>query len=208
MDLESESSALEASVEVNGLIGNVETIDDDKVVSASATVEAEIDEKTTTDLDKPFNSPVEPISKGFGLRKWRRRRIRRDIVKDDTSVNIKVRKRVLSGAADPDAKQMHFSGPDVEQDSLGSVGSVNNMVGFAESSHGPGLAFAAGVDSDNSEDRSSSMSSTAASGPKVRCDKKMGHSWDKERAKHLGGKSVISWGEQRKIRVENGDKGR
>lgn len=86
-----------------------------------------------------------------------------------------------------------FPGPDVEQDSLGSVGSVNNMVGFAiaESSHGPGLAFSAGVDSDNSEDLSSSMSLTAASGPKVRYDRKMGHSWDKQRAKHLGGKSRV-----------------
>lgn len=110
MDLESESSALEVS-----LISKVESIDDGKLVSASASVEAEIDEKTTTELDKRLHSPVEtspPIPKGFGLRKWKRR-IRRDVVKDGSSVNIensKVMKRVLSGVADPDAKQMHFSG--------------------------------------------------------------------------------------------------
>lgn len=211
MDLDSESSVLE-SVEDNGLIGEVETIGD-KLVSASTTVVVEADKD-----DKPSDSPVEtspPISKGFGLRKWRRRRIRRDIVKDDTSVsmeNSKILKRVLSGAADSHAKQMHFPGPDVKQDSLGSVGSVNNnnMVGFAiaGSSHGDGLAYSAGVDSDNSEDRSS-KSSTAASGPKVRYERATGHSWDKQRAKHLGGKSVISSGDsgqQRKSRVENSKK--
>lgn len=188
MDLESESSVLESVEDNDGLICEVETIEE-KLVSASTTVET---------------SP--PISKGFGLRKWRRR-IRRDLVKD-TSVNLeksKVLKRVLSGPVDPQAKHMHFPEDDVKQDSVGSVGSVNSVVGFAiaGSSHGPGLAFVAGMDSDNSEDRSS-KSSTAARGPKV-----MSHSWDKHRAKYLSGKSVISSGgssKQRKSSVEKSKK--
>ncbi|AED96735.1 WPP domain-interacting protein 2 [Arabidopsis thaliana] len=173
MDLESESSVLESVEDNNGLIG---------------------------DLDKELNSPVETsplISKGFGLRKWKRR-LRRDLVKDDTSVsmeNSKALKRVLSGLVDPNAKQMHLPGPEVRQDSVGSVGSVNSVVGFVMGgeSYGNGLAFAAGVDSDNSEDRSSTMS----------------HSWDKHRGKVSGGKSVISSGDssqQRKSSVEKSNK--
>ncbi|KAG7538128.1 hypothetical protein ISN44_As13g019430 [Arabidopsis suecica] len=203
MDLESESSVLESVEDNNGLIGEVETIGD-KLVSASS-----------TDLDKESNSLVETsplISKGFGLRKWKRR-IRRDLVKDDTSVNMensKVLKRVLSGLVDPNAKQMHLPGPDDRQDSVGSVGSVNSVVGFAigGDGHGNGLAFAAGVDSDNSEDRSS-KSSTAASGLKVRYESTVGHSWDKHRGKYSGGKSVISLGDssqQRKSNVEKSKK--
>ncbi|CAH2069776.1 unnamed protein product [Thlaspi arvense] len=197
MDLESESSALE-SVEDSGLSCEVETLGD-KVVVEEAKDEMSI---------KPSKSPVEtspPLSKGYGLRKWRRRRrIRRDLAKDDTSVNMdtsKVMKRVLSGAADPQAKQIHFPGPDVSQDSLGSVGSVNNMGGFAVggSSHGPGLAFSARVDSDNSEDRSS-KSSTAASGPKVRYERTMSRSWEKQRGKCLGGKSIVE--KSKKLRGE------
>ncbi|EOA13180.1 hypothetical protein CARUB_v10026207mg [Capsella rubella] len=105
---------------------------------------------------------------------------------------------------------MHFPGPDDGQDSLGSVGSVNSVVGLDmdESSHGNGLAFAAGFDSDNSEDRSS-KSSTAASGPKVRYERKMGQSWDKQRAKYKGGKNVVSSGDsgqRRKSSVEKSNK--
>ncbi|ESQ42817.1 hypothetical protein EUTSA_v10013313mg [Eutrema salsugineum] len=161
MDLESESSALE-SVEDNGLINEVETLGD-KLVSAS-----------TADNDKQSNPPVEtspPISKGFGLRKWRRRKVRRDLVKDNTSVNME------------NSKVMKRS----------------------ESSHGPSLAFSAGMDSDNSEDRSS-KSSTAASGSKVRYERKTGHSWGKQSAKY---KSVISLGDSgqpRKSSVEKSKK--
>lgn len=202
MDLEGESSVLESVGDNNGLIGEVETIGD-KLVSADK-------DEETLDFDKHLCSPVETsplISKGFGLRKWKRR-IRRDLV-NDTSVsldNSKALKRVFSGAAEPNVKHMHFPVPDDRQDSLGSVGSVNSVVGFeiAGSSHANGLAFAAGFDSDNSEDWSS-KSSTAASGPKFRSERTMSHSWDKQRTKYLGGKSVISLGDssqQRKSSVE------
>ncbi|XP_010450783.1 PREDICTED: WPP domain-interacting protein 2-like isoform X1 [Camelina sativa] len=189
MDLESESSGLESVEDNNGLIGEVETIGDNKLVSSS-----------TTDLDEQLISRAETsplVLKGFGLRKWKRR-VRSDLVKD-TSVsfeNSKALKRVLSGAIDPNAKHMHFPGPDDGQDSLGSVGSVDSVVGFhiAGSSHGIGLAFAAGFDSDNSEDRSSKSSTTGI---------------NFSRAKYLGGKSVVSSGDsgqQRKSSVETGKK--
>ncbi|KAH7574738.1 hypothetical protein JRO89_XS03G0337700 [Xanthoceras sorbifolium] len=142
-----------------------------------------------------------PATKGYGLKKWRR--IKRDVVKDaGPSVDSsKVLKRGLSGAANPN-KPLHMSPVDIRQNSEGSVGStnvVNNvgaMDGFAvrgssvDSRFAVGSAFAAGTDSENSEDRSS-KSSTAASAPRMRYELPavMGNARERNRTKNLSGKS-------------------
>ncbi|ESQ54633.1 hypothetical protein EUTSA_v10024990mg [Eutrema salsugineum] len=218
MDLESESSALE-SVDDNGLIqqSSINTGDDGrsldngsfsdesvKLVTASTATTSE--NETSVELAKPvnFDSPggaYSPVSKGRGLRKWRR--LRRDLVKD-TSANMensKVLKRGLSGSAHSHGKQMQFQSPEAEQDSQGSVGSVNmlrNVVdGFEilrtgyDSRFMAGVGFSAGMDLEKDDDRSS-KSSTAARAPKViRYEKPM-----------------ISSGQRGKIRVENSKKHR
>lgn len=213
MDLESESSALE-SVDDNGLIQqSASNVADDgrsldngscsdesvKLVSTSKSVEI--------DKQRNFDSPggggsYTPVLKGQGLRKWRR--IRRDLVKD-TSANIensKALKRVLSAVGHSHGKQMQFQSPEVEQESQGSVGSVNMLKstgdGFDilgstgyDSRFVAGIGFSAGMDLEIDDDRSS-KSSTAARAPKViRYEKPM-----------------ISSGQGGKIRVENSKKQR
>uniref|UniRef100_A0A6N2L000 WPP domain-containing protein n=1 Tax=Salix viminalis TaxID=40686 RepID=A0A6N2L000_SALVM len=164
-----------------------------------------------------------PPTKGFGLKKWRR--IRRDVVKDASADadNSKVLKRVFSGAVNP-AKQINLNPVEVLQNSDGSVGSANLFrnvaLGDAFVTHGSSLesrfvvesAFPAGMDSENSEDRSS-KSSTAASAPRVRHDLPTvsGYSWDRNRVKSLSGKGVGSSSQrvqQGKEWVENGKKPR
>ncbi|KAG5255514.1 WPP domain-interacting protein [Salix suchowensis] len=164
-----------------------------------------------------------PPTKGFGLKKWRR--IRRDVVKDASADadNSKVLKRVFSGAVNP-AKQINLNPVEVLQNSDGSVGSANLFrnvaLGDAFVTHGSSLesrfvvesAFPAGMDSENSEDRSS-KSSTAASAPRVRHDLHTvsGYSWDRNRVKSLSGKGVGSSAQrvqQGKEWVENGKKPR
>ncbi|KAJ6422932.1 hypothetical protein OIU84_023965 [Salix udensis] len=164
-----------------------------------------------------------PPTKGFGLKKWRR--IRRDVVKDASADadNSKVLKRVFSGAVNP-AKQINLNPVEVLQNSDGSVGSANLFrnvaLGDAFVTHGSSLesrfvvesAFPAGMDSENSEDRSS-KSSTAASAPRVRHDLPTvsGYSWDRNRVKSLSGKGVGSSAQrvqQGKEWVENGKKPR
>ncbi|CAK7323896.1 unnamed protein product [Dovyalis caffra] len=161
-----------------------------------------------------------PVTKGFGLKKWRR--IRRDVVKDASASadNSKVLKRVFSGAVNP-AKPTNLMPVEVMQNSEGSVGSANLFRNVAlgdafvtrgsslESRFAVASAFAAGTDSENSEDRSS-KSSTAASAPRVRHDLSAvsGYARDKNRVKNLGGKSVGSSAQQGKGWVENSKKPR
>ncbi|EOA16497.1 hypothetical protein CARUB_v10004655mg [Capsella rubella] len=215
MDLESESSALE-SVDDNGLIqqsaSNVADDDgrsfdngsfsDDSVKLVSTSTCVEIGNKPVN-FDSPgAGGSFSPVSKGQGLRKWRR--IRRDLVKD-TSANMdnsKVLKKRLSGVAHSHGKQMLFQSPEVEQGSQGSVGSVNMMKstgdGFdilGSTSYDSGfvaaIGFSAGMDLEKDDDRSS-KSSTAARAPKViRYEKPM-----------------ISSGQRGNIRVENSKKHR
>lgn len=192
MDLESESSALE-SIGDNGLIqqASINTAaaaadddDDDngrsldqgsfsddsvKLVSTRSGGENE----TSVELDKALNfgscSPV--LSKGRGLRKWRR--IRRDLVKDTSGnmENSKVLKRGLSGSAahSHGNKQMLFQSPELEQESQGSVGSVNMLKsdgfemlrsGFDDARFMAGIGFSAGVDGIGKDDDRSSKSPT------------------------------------------------
>uniref|UniRef100_A0A6M2EF68 WPP domain-containing protein n=1 Tax=Populus davidiana TaxID=266767 RepID=A0A6M2EF68_9ROSI len=164
-----------------------------------------------------------PPTKGFGLKKWRR--IRRDVVKDASpdADNSKVLKRVFSGAVNQ-AEPTKLKPVEVMQNSDGSFGSANLFrnvaLGDAFVTRGSSLesifmvasAFAAGMDSENSEDRSS-KSSTAASAPRVRHDLPAvsGYARDKNRVKSLSGKGVGSSAQQvqqGKGWVENGKKPR
>ena len=164
-----------------------------------------------------------PPTKGFGLKKWRR--IRRDVVKDASvdADNSKVLKRVFSGAVNP-AEPTNLKPVEVMQNSDGSFGSANLFrnvaLGDAFVTRGSSLesrfmvasAFTAGMDSENSEDRSS-KSSTAASAPRVRHDLPAvsGYARDKNRVKSLSGKGVGSSAQQvqqGKGWVENGKKPR
>ncbi|KAJ4849259.1 hypothetical protein Tsubulata_012953 [Turnera subulata] len=147
-----------------------------------------------------------PAAKGFGLKRWRR--IRRDVVKETTanSDSSKALKRVLPSAVNP-SKSTHLSPVEIKQDSeQGSVGSVNmiksNAVvadGFAnrgsslESRLVAAPVFAAGTDSENSEDHSS-KSSTAASAPRMRYDLPAvaGYAHQMNRTKILNGNGVGS----------------
>ncbi|KAJ6753270.1 WPP DOMAIN-INTERACTING PROTEIN 2 [Salix purpurea] len=237
MDLESESSALE-SVEDNELTTTIPTITpdcasnhgdgdgdgDNSKINANGSCSNGIihdmgtngnDDTNTLPHDGEFKEGVgieqvgnsgkspsstaispavgSPPTKGFGLKKWRR--IRRDVVKDASADadNSKVLKRVFSrNVALGDAFVTHGS-------SLESRFVVES-------------AFPAGMDSENSEDRSS-KSSTAASAPRVRHDLHTvsGYSWDRNRVKSLSGKGVGSSAQrvqQGKEWVENGKKPR
>ncbi|KAM4102455.1 hypothetical protein ACJW30_06G001300 [Castanea mollissima] len=178
--------------------------------------------------EQPVNSPPldakspgggsPPTTKGYGLKKWRR--IRREFAKDvspsiDTS---KILKRGLSGAANP-TKAQHIP-IEIKQNSEGSVGSANvfRTDGFAtlgstsDSRFAAGAAFAAGTDSENSEDRSS-KSSTAASVPKMKYDLPavLGHPREKNRMKNISGKSSGNSpqkSQQGKGRIEGSKKAR
>ncbi|KAF8113964.1 hypothetical protein N665_0043s0037 [Sinapis alba] len=189
MDLESESSALE-SVGDNGLIqqasintaaddNNVRSLDhgsfsDDSVKLVST---RSGDNEAAAEAVKALNfGSSSPVSKGRGLRKWRR--IRRDLVKDTSGnmENSKVLKRGLSGSAAHHShgnKQMLFQPPETEQESQGSVGSVNVLKscrggdgfemlgsGFNDAKFMAGIGFSAGVVGLGKDDDRSSKSST------------------------------------------------
>uniref|UniRef100_A0A1J3ILQ2 WPP domain-interacting protein 1 n=1 Tax=Noccaea caerulescens TaxID=107243 RepID=A0A1J3ILQ2_NOCCA len=216
MDLESESSALE-SVDDNGLIQQSSTnvADDDgrsldngsfsdesvKLVSTSSPGRSE--NETSVEIGKPMNfDSYSPVSKGRGLRKWRR--IRRDLVKDTPAnmENSKVLKRGLSGSAHSLGKQMQFQSPEVEQESQGSVGSVNMFKtsgdGFEifgsgyDSRFVAGVGFSAGVYSEKDDDRSSKSSTAARATKAIRYEKPV----------------MISSGQRGKSPVENSKKHR
>ncbi|KAJ7961011.1 WPP domain-interacting protein [Quillaja saponaria] len=140
-----------------------------------------------------------PITKGYGLKKWRR--IRRGIAKDEDTFVVdtsKILKRGLSGSANSPKFPL-----EVKQNSQGSIGSANlfKNVGSvdvfpihgstSESTFAVGSAFAAGTDSENSEDQSS-KSSTAASAPKLTYDLPvvMRSVWEKSRMRNTSAKSL------------------
>ncbi|XP_016509022.2 WPP domain-interacting protein 1 [Nicotiana tabacum] len=154
-------------------------------------------------VDSPPPVKSSPISKGFGLKKWRR--IRRESNKDgDSNTDSgKLLKRGLSNAAANSAKPVHLSAGAI-QNSDGSVSSTNALLrspGVLVDAFGvigdPGLAdrpliFGA-TDSENSEDRSS-RSSTAASAPKARYESPVvyGYVPDKNGQMSLSGKKMSS----------------
>lgn len=214
MDFESERSAHE-SVEDNEVVsqGTVSHVNDDISVKINGSYANElvssdncnanvvpVDCKETGDQGLAMKSPTgasPPMTKGYGLKKWRR--IKRDFVKDaGPSVDSsKVLKRGLTGAVNPTTPLA-----DNWQNSKASVGSANALKtmggvdGFAthgsssDSRFAVGSAFAAGTDSENSEDRSS-KSSTAASAPKLRYELPAASAYVRERnrMKNLSGKS-------------------
>ncbi|OIS99161.1 PREDICTED: WPP domain-interacting protein 1-like [Nicotiana attenuata] len=154
-------------------------------------------------VDSPPPMKSSPITKGFGLKKWRR--IRRESHKDgDSNTDSgKLLKRGLSNAAANSVKPVHLSAGAI-QNSDGSVSSTNALLrspGVLVDAFGvigdPGLAdrpliFGA-TDSENSEDRSS-RSSTAASAPKARYESPVvyGYVPDKNGQMSLSGKNVSS----------------
>lgn len=161
-------------------------------------------EQRLSSLSPAMKSPSggsPPTTKGYGLRKWRR--IKRDVVKDaGPSVDSsKILKRGLSGSVNP-TNPLRMSSAEIRQNSDGSVGSANVVKnvgvvdGFAtrasslDSRFAVGSAFAAGTDSENSEDRSS-KSSTAASAPKLKYElpAASGYVRERNRMKNLSGKS-------------------
>ncbi|XP_059666610.1 WPP domain-interacting protein 1-like [Cornus florida] len=142
--------------------------------------------------------------KGYGLKKWRR--IKREFSKDgspDIDTN-KILKRGLSSAVMNSTKPKNFS-VETKQKSEGSVSSTNAVVkspgttvdGFSmlgrnlDTGLEVGPTFAAGTDSENSEDRSS-KSSTAASAPKLRSEipAVVGFARDNNRMRSLRGKNI------------------
>ncbi|KDP36312.1 hypothetical protein JCGZ_09527 [Jatropha curcas] len=173
------------------------------------------------------NSPVvgsPSITKGYGLRKWRR--IKRDVIKDgSTTADIsKVLKRGLSISGNPN-KPTNLMPAEIKQNSDGSSGSANMLrnAGVLDglAAHASSLetrfavssAFPLGTDSENSEDRSS-KSSTAASVPRLRYDLPTvsGYVREKNKIKNLSGKNVVGSSTQRvqqgKGRVESSKKPR
>ncbi|KAM0995735.1 hypothetical protein ACFX2C_005830 [Malus domestica] len=166
-----------------------------------------------------------PTVKGRGLRKWRR--IKRNFAKGDKDNAVddssKVLKRGLSGNGSP-VKSKNSPIEIRHNTREGSVGSVNMLRnvgvvdGFAipgsssDSRFSVGTAFAAGADSENSEDRSS-KSSTAASVPKPKFELPAAfvHARDKSKMKSTSGKSVSNSAQraqQGKTRVESSKKHR
>ncbi|XWS11451.1 hypothetical protein CRYUN_Cryun38cG0084000 [Craigia yunnanensis] len=151
---------------------------------------------------KSPGGPSPSITKGYGLKKWRR--IKRDFVKDPTATmdSSKILKRGLPGSANP-TKPQHMASPEIKQNSEPPVGPVNMLKntsvahGFtmrspiSDSRIAVGVAISAATDSENSEDRSS-KSSTAASMPKVRYDLSavLGYVHEKNQMKNLSGKTL------------------
>lgn len=165
-----------------------------------------------------------PTVKGHGLKKWKR--IKRNFPRDDSDNAVddssKVLKRGLSGNGNP--VKSKNSPREINHNSEGSVGSVNMLRnvgvvdGFAihgsssDSRFAVGSAFAAGADSENSEDRSS-KSSTAASVPKANYELPavLGHAREKNRMKSTGGKSLNSSAQraqQGRVQIESSKKHR
>lgn len=163
----------------------------------------------------PSTGVSPPTTKGYGLKKWRR--IRRDIQKDSSAItdSNKVMKRVLPFPTSPN-KTFHSS-----EALVGPMSRMRND-GMADGSAAPESSsssrfaaaptFAAGADSDNSEDRSS-KSSTAASVPKFRFELPSGSRYpsEKTRIKNVTVKNLSGSGkgfQQGKGRVESSKKQR
>lgn len=247
MDFESECSALESvednevnqeaipfddvsRIRTNGTCANdadqscaAESAFDDIVSISPAAKGKDLSGEAVNSPPSVTQSPLDipsPVTKGHGLKKWKR--LPRDIVKDKNSNDDanKILKRALSTSGNPIKPQL--SPTENKQNNEGSVGSVNplrNIGNFdglvfhgssSNSRFAMGSAF--GTDSENSEDRSS-KSSTAASAPKVRYDLNtvLGHVREKNRVKSISGKSTGGSGQkgqQGKGRVEGSKKAR
>lgn len=141
-------------------------------------------------------------TKGYGLRKWRR--LKREVVKDANASadNSKILKRGLSTSG---TRPANLLSAEIKQSNEVSTGSANVLKNIGvidglairgpslESRFAMGSAFSLGIDSENSDDRSS-KSSTAASAPRLRHDLPavLGYMRERNRIKNLSGKSVSS----------------
>lgn len=188
--------ASESKVQANGSHG-VGNSDRDELNLKEADVELKPDVSTT---------PT-PTRKGFGLKKWRR--IKRDANRDgDSGTDV-----VAAVVAQDSPREVSSNPSKRAQKSEGSVSSVNAVVrnfdGSAlldESSLGLSPSFAAGTDSENSEDRSS-KSSTAASAPRMRYEIPVigGFPRDKSKISSYNGKNLthaVQYGQHGKGRIE------
>ncbi|KAG1327355.1 WPP domain-interacting protein 1 [Cocos nucifera] len=154
-------------------------------------------------------------TKGYGLKKWRR--IRRDLNKDGTtgadSAQILKRRLPLVETQKPRDENKHKS--DGEGEGEGSVASVESRnargspLAVAGSTLDPELGllvaatgFSIGMDSENSEDRSS-KSSTAASAPRLRHEA-VGFGRERGRVKNFGGRGSGNVVQQRGQRGRGG----
>ncbi|KAG5546779.1 hypothetical protein RHGRI_018825 [Rhododendron griersonianum] len=157
---------------------------------------------------KPSEGSSPPAAtKGYGLKKWRR--IRREFSKDGSG-NLdpsKILKRGLSASMANSVRPQELS-IETRRKSDSSLSSakavVKNLgVGSSLESRWPGGPnFAAGTDSENSEDRSS-KSSTTASVPKSRYEIPLlvGNARDKNRMNGFSGKNAVD-------SVQSGEKGK
>ncbi|KAJ9187133.1 hypothetical protein P3X46_002625 [Hevea brasiliensis] len=195
----------------------------DGLVKEGAGIEQLENENSVNSQPLTAKSPImgsPTMTKGYGLRKWRR--LKREVVKDANASadNSKVLKRGLSSSG---TKLTNLLPAVIKQNSEGSTGSANVLRnagvidGLAtrgpclESSFAVGSAFVLGIDSENSEDRSS-KSSTAASAPRLRYDLPAVLGYMRERNRiNLSRKSVASSIQQvslGKVRAESSKKPR
>ncbi|KAL0353439.1 UNVERIFIED_CONTAM: WPP domain-interacting protein 2 [Sesamum angustifolium] len=230
MDLESECSVL-GSVEDNEEItndsvsGNLENFGESKVqINGTCSVENNDNDELFPEVEQkeaevsPSPTTTTTTRKGYGLKKWRR--IKRDAIKggDSSIATSKMMTQDLPYSGPNSSKRVQVYA-ERKQKSDGSVSSTNalvrNLDGFAqldESGLGLGPPFAAGTDSENSEDQSS-KSSTAASAPRMKYEKPVvvGFPHDKGRMRSLSGKNLthsVQRGQQGKGRIESTKKAR
>ncbi|KAK4398694.1 WPP domain-interacting protein 2 [Sesamum angolense] len=214
----------ESKVQTNGTC-SVENNDNDELFPEVEQKEAEVLESVSlrpVDLEAEVSpSPTTTTTttrKGYGLKKWRR--IKRDAIKggDSSIATSKMMTQDLPYSGPNSSKRVQVYA-ERKQKSDGSVSSTNalvrNLDGFAqldESGLGLGPPFAAGTDSENSEDQSS-KSSTAASAPRMKYEKPVvvGFPRDKGRMRSLSGKNLthsVQRGQQGKGRIESTKKAR
>ncbi|XP_008805520.2 WPP domain-interacting protein 1-like [Phoenix dactylifera] len=154
-------------------------------------------------------------TKGYGLKKWRR--IRRDLNKDGTTGadSAQILKRRLPLVETQKARDEHKQKSDGEDEGEGSVASMESRnargspLAVAGGTLDPELGllvaaggFSIGMDSENSEDRSS-KSSTAASAPRLRHEA-VGFGRERGKVKNFGGRGSGNVVQQRGQRGRGG----
>ncbi|KAL0443204.1 UNVERIFIED_CONTAM: WPP domain-interacting protein 2 [Sesamum latifolium] len=211
---------VESKVQINGSC-SVENNDDNELFPEVEQKEAEVLESVSlppVDLKTEVSPSPTTMRKGYGLKKWRR--IKRDANKGgDSSIATSKMMTQDSPYSGPNSSKRVQVYAERKQKSDGSVSSTNALVksldGFAQlddSGLGLGQPFAAGTDSENSEDQSS-RSSTAASAPRMKYEKPVvvGFPRDKGRMRSLSGKNLthsVQRGQQGKGRIESTKKAR
>jgi hypothetical protein len=215
MDLESESVEENEVVTPETLSNGSESKIENNSNENNNNEQVDAAPKTETDkVEEPRNSPSQSrcassdsspsagAVKGFGLKKWRR--IKREVNHEDstnTDTGKILHKRGFTNPQPTKSGKPINSNTETRQKSEGSVSSTNALLKspiaviddfsiLGENGLTVGPTFAAGTDSENSEDRSS-KSSTAASAPRMRYDvpSAAGFGRDKGKMKNLGGKN-------------------